>query len=217
MKSKIETSKPLLVLLYGYPGAGKTHFSRQLTETLKCAHVHGDRIRNELFEDPQYDTQENGIVTQLMEYMTEEFLSAGMNVIYDYTSIRKAQRRKLREMGRRKGAKTLTVWFQMDADTAFARLGNRDRRTADDKYAVDYSPEMFKKYVSHMQHPDSVEEYVVVSGKHTFPSQKTSFYKKLMELGLIDLTSARENVAKPGMVNLVPGRVDMTRRRVNIR
>lgn len=217
MKSKIETSKPVLILLYGYPGAGKTHFSHELTEHLKAAHVHGDRIRHELFEEPQYDSQENGIVTQLMEYMTEEFLGAGISVIYDYTTIRKSQRRKLREMARKKDAQTVMVWFQMDMDTAFNRLNNRDRRKVDDRYAVEYTPEMFKKYISHMQHPEPIENYVVVSGKHTFPSQKTSFFKKLMELGLVDSTTARNTIAKPGMINLVPGRVDMSRRRVNIR
>jgi predicted kinase len=204
-------------MLYGYPGSGKTHFSHELSKEFQCAHIHGDRIRHELFEEPQYDAQENGIVTQLMEYMTEEFLGAGVSVIYDYPSIRKAQRRSLRDMARKKGAQSVTVWFQMDMDSAMKRLDNRDRRKADDKYAVDYTPEMFKKYISHMQHPDPLDNYVVVSGKHTFPSQKASFYKKLMEIGLIDSATMQSHVAKPGLINLVPGRVDMSRRRVNIR
>jgi predicted kinase len=55
---KIFPSKPFLILFYGYPGAGKTYFSRQFTETIQAAHMQADRIRGELFETPQYDKQE---------------------------------------------------------------------------------------------------------------------------------------------------------------
>ncbi|MCA9324036.1 ATP-binding protein [Candidatus Saccharibacteria bacterium] len=219
--AKVQTSKPLLVLLYGFPGAGKTYFAQKLAENLASAHVHGDRIRFELFENPQYDRQENSIVTQLMQYMTEEFLSAGINVIYDMNAMRKGQRAALREMARKKGAKVVTVWFQMDADTAFDRTQKRDRRRAEDKFATQYTREMFKRYITHMQHPEATEDYVVVSGKHTYPSQQTSFFKKLMELGYIDTQNAQTKVAMPGLVNLIPrtntGRVDMTRRNISIR
>lgn len=216
---KVQTTKPLLVLLYGFPGAGKTYFARQLSENMASALVHGDRIRYELFEDPRYDRQENAIVTQLMQYMTEEFLSAGINVIYDTNSMRKSQRANLREMARKKGAKTVTVWFQMDPDTAFDRTQKRDKRKMDDKYAMSYTREMFKRYIAHMQAPE-LEDYVVVSGKHVYPSQQTAFFKKLMELGYIDPQNAQTKVTMPGLVNLVPrsnaGRVDMSRRNISI-
>lgn len=219
--SKIQTIKPLLIMLYGYPGAGKTHFARELTNHLQCAHIHGDRIRHELFEEPQYDRQENAIVTQLMDYMTEEFLSAGVSVVYDYTTIRKGQRRKLREVARKKGAESVLVWFQMDMETAFRRLSGRDRRRADDKYAVDYTPDMFKKYIAHMQHPESVENYVVVSGKHTYTSQQTSLFKKLLEMNIVAQEEGQSKVAKPGMINLIPRmpshRPGATRRNINVR
>lgn len=220
MSAKVQTSKPLLILLYGFPGAGKTHFARQLAENMACAHVHGDRIRYELFEEPQYDKQENAIVTQLMQYMSEEFLSAGINVIYDMNAMRKGQRASLREMARKKGAKTVVVWFQMDADTAFERTQKRDKRKADDKYAMNYTHEVYKRYIGHMQHPQ-LEDYVVVSGKHTYPSQQTAFFKKLMEMNYIDTQNAQTKVAMPGLVNLIPrmnaGRVDMSRRNISIR
>ncbi len=216
--AKLKTNKPVLILLYGFPGAGKTHFSNNITEHLESAVVQSDRIRSELFEEPRYDAQENSIVKHLMNYMSEEFLNAGVSVVYDMNAMRKAQRHELREMARKKRAKTVLVWFQLDADTAFQRLNSRDRRTADDKYAMDYTQNEFRDYASHMQHPASTEDYVVVSGKHTFGSQKTAFFKKLIELGLIDSTSGQSKVAKPGLINLIPkGRVDMTKRNISIR
>ncbi len=217
--TKLATTKPILLLLYGFPGSGKTYFARQLAENLQAAHVHGDRIRHELFEEPRYDRQENSIVAQLMEYMTGEFLTAGISVIYDINATRKAQRRHLREMARKKNARSLIVWFQMDADTAYSRTQNRDKRKLDDKYSLAYDNDTFKRYISHMQHPEN-EDYVVISGKHTYPSQQTAVLKKMLELGYINAELAQNKVAKPGLINLVPrsgvGRVDMKRRNINI-
>jgi predicted kinase len=219
--TKIQTNKPMLILLYGFPGAGKTHFAHNMTRYMNCAHVHSDRIRHELFEEPRHDKQEDQIIAHLMNYMAEEFLNAGISVIYDTTMSRKTDRNTMRELARKKQAKTLLVWFQIDPDTSYARLRKRDRRKIEDKYAQKYNEVTFREYASKMQHPEPTEDYVVVSGKHTIDSQRSSLTKKLMEMGLVNLDAAQASVAKPGMVNLIPqssgGRVDRTRRNINIR
>lgn len=219
--SKVSPTKPILVMLYGYPGAGKTHFARELSSTMGAAHVHGDRIRGELFEEPRYDQQENEIVKHLMLYMTEEFLAAGMSVIFDASVAKLADRRELRNIARKSKAEPLMVWLQIDSDSAFARLAHRDRRKLDDKYAAPHTRESFQSVIQAMQNPKQ-EDYMVISGKHTFNTQRSAILKKLYELGLVASGSANANVVKPGLVNLVPGsvragRVDTTRRNILIR
>ena len=219
--SKVISTKPVLIMLYGYPGAGKTHFARQLSETLHAAHVHGDRIRGELFEKPQYDTHENEVVNHLMIYMAEEFLKAGVSVIFDANSDRTAHRREMRNIARKIKAETLLVWLQIDSASAFGRLGRRDKRKADDKYATPYTSDSFEKYIQKMQNPKN-EDYVVVSGKHTFNTQRSAVIKKLYEIGAIAIDEATSGVVKPGLVNLIPnqlrgGRVDNSRRNILIR
>ncbi|RTK94816.1 ATP-binding protein [Candidatus Saccharibacteria bacterium] len=219
--SKIMSTKPVLVMLYGYPGAGKTHFARQFTEIFQAAHVHGDRIRGELFSEPRYDKEENQLVNHLMLYMTEEFLAAGMSVVFDTNAMRLSERRELRNIARRAKAEPLLIWLQTDADSAFARLNNRDRRKSDDKYAQAYTPETFRTHAGAMQNPKN-EDYMVISGKHTFNTQRSAVVKKLYELGVIATNTASSNVVKPGLVNLIPnqapgGRVDNSRRNILIR
>ena len=219
--AKIVPTQPLFIMLYGFPGAGKTYFARQLCERLQAAHVQGDRIRGELFEKPRYDKQENEVVTQLMNYMAQEFLNAGLSVVYDANAMRGSQRQALRDMARRLHVIPLLVWFQMDTDSAYARSTHRDRRRADDKYAATFDRKGFDAMTAHMQNPGHGEDYVVVSGKHTFGTQYNAVMRRMRELGLIGLTSAVPTV-KPGMVNLVPrpglqrGRVDISRRNINI-
>ena len=215
--AKVSPTKPLLIMMHGFPGAGKSYFARQLTDNMHIAHIQGDRIRGELFSEPRYDKQENRIVAQLMNYMAEEFLSAGVSVIYDENTSRLNTRMSLREMARRRRATPLIVWLQIDADSCFARLSKRDRRRTEDKFSREYTEQSYANYLTTMQNPNN-EDFIVISGKHTFPSQKSAVFKRLTELGLITHRSSQLNVVKPGLVNLIPqGRVDLSRRNILIR
>jgi predicted kinase len=218
---KIEPNKPLLILLYGYPGAGKTFFARQLSANFKAAHVQGDRIRGDLFETPRYDKEENDVVGQLMDYMTGEFLNAGVSVIYDANAMRLGHRRIMRDMARKAHAEPILIWLQIDHDTAYARTQARDRRRSDDKYAGPADRATFDRITGSMQNPQN-EDYIVVSGKHTFDSQLSAFIKRMRELNLVPATNdVSTRVIKPGLVNLIPkptaGRVDLSRRNILIR
>lgn len=202
--AKIYPAKPFLIMLYGFPGAGKTYFARQFCEQVQAAHLQGDRIRNELFEKPRFDKQENEVVTHLMDYMTEEFLSAGVSVVYDVNATKSRQRQHYRDIAAKHGAKTIVVWFQMDRDTAFARNAKRDRRRADDKYAAAWDRPAFDQILGKMQNPTQKEDYVVVSGKHLFNMQHSSVVAKLRQMGILTGDEAHSQVIKPGLVNLVP-------------
>ncbi|MGH7142417.1 MAG: AAA family ATPase [Candidatus Saccharimonadales bacterium] len=220
--TKRAISQPIIVLLYGFPGVGKTYFARQFCEHIQAAHIQADRIRFELFEHPRYDKQENSVITQLMRYMSEEFLSAGISVVYDDDLMRLGQRHSLRELARKCHAKSLLVWFQMDTESSYLRNLKRDRRRIDDKYAAAYDQTTFNNLIGQMQNPASTEDYIVVSGKHTFSTQFSTVARRLRELGLLGVDELSP-VVKPGMVNLVPkpnmqqGRFDPSRRNIVIR
>ena len=214
-------TKPLLFMLYGMPGAGKSFLARQLTEQLSAAVVQGDRIRAELFENPTYTKQENHIVASLMTYMTQEFLKAGVSVIFDVNAMQLSQRRALRNMANRFGAEPILIWVQIDPDTAYLRATNRDRRKADDRFSRQYSLDDFKQQLVTMQNPEPNEPCIVLSGKHVFSTQKNAILRYLREQRLVATASSNSGLSKPGLINLVPnpaaGRVDMTRRNISIR
>lgn len=201
---RIKPTQPILVLLYGFPGAGKTYFARQFCEAIEAAHLEQDKIRHELFQQPRYTKQENSALNRIMEYMANEFITAGISVVMDMNAMRLSQRKALREMARQRKAATVVIWFQIDADTAFLRNHKRDRRTHDDRFAVGYDVEAFKQLASYMQHPEPTEDFVVVSGKHSFAGQLSSVIKKLADMNIIKASAAAHKMIRPELVNLVP-------------
>lgn len=217
---KLQLSHPTIFLLFGFPGAGKTYFARQLCEELQAAHVQADRIRYELFDEPRYDRQEDNIVNHLMRYMSEEFLQAGISVVFDVNAARSTQRRALRELAKRHKAEVVLVWFQIDVESAFVRVVKRDKRRADDKYASQLDRTSFESIAEAMQNPVAAEDYMVISGKRTFHTQRSAVIKKLYDMGLLQAEQTTVGIGKPTLVNLVPnigGRVDPSRRNITIR
>ncbi len=219
--NKTVLTKPTLIILYGFPGAGKTFFGRQLAIDIHAAHLQTDKVRYEVFEKPTYSKDENSTVSNLTNYMVEEFLNAGNSVIFDSTAQSISQRKNLKQKIIKTKAQTLLVWIQIDVESAFTRVASRDRRKIDDKFNTDMDRTSFDDQLSKMQNPQQNENYVVISGKHNYQMQRAAVMKKFFDLGLINATTATDNMVKPGMVNLVPmqsgGRYDDTRRNIAIR
>jgi hypothetical protein len=71
-----------------------------------------------------------------------------------------------------------------------------------------------------MQNPEITENYLVLSGKHVFNTQKNAVIRYLVEKRLINLDASAQQLGKPGLVNIVPnpaaGRVDLSRRNISI-
>lgn len=218
MNNKLALKTPLMILLYGFPGAGKTFLARNLAQEIKAAHVQSDKIKSMLFGNSQEGQRETEIASQISEYMAQEFLSTGNSVVYDGDASRFKKRRQLRDMARASKAKTLLIWVQIDLNTAYTRGSNRNPKRTDDQYKANIDRPIFDSFISSMQNPNKFEEYIVLSGKHTYKMIRQVLIKKMLEMGLIDYSSIDQRLAKPTLVNLIPNhRPDEPRRNIVIR
>lgn len=191
-------------MLYGYPGAGKTLFARQFADELQnTIHLQADKLQHNLLENLPGDASSSSIPGTILKYLTNEYLNNGISVVLDASLTTKNERKLIRKIANDNKVESFIVWLQIDADSAFARVKKRDRRKIEDKYADEYIPSEFQSIISSCQNPDN-EDFIVISGKHTFQSQKVSVLKKLYELGLLSRDQATQNIVKPGLVNLVP-------------
>lgn len=216
----IRLKDKVFIYFCGMPGSGKTFVARQLSDALGLAHIDSDKLRYELFEQPKHDKTEQRVIAHLMNYMTDQFLRAGVGAVYDISSNRLAQRQTLKKLAQTHKTKELLLWLQIDRDTALQRVESRDRRKSDDKYAIQMTENQFDNYIKIMQNPQD-ENYLVLSGKHSFKSQKATILRRLDDMGLVKESDI--SIAKPEMINLVSraqaraGRIDLSRRNVIIR
>lgn len=88
-------NNPTLIILCGPPGAGKTHYAKQILKDIcykdKTIHLSSDGIRKELYGDEaiQGDPSE---VFSIMQKRAIDALNNGLNVIYDSTAITRKDR-----------------------------------------------------------------------------------------------------------------------------
>lgn len=220
MSSKITPTKPFVIMMYGFPGAGKTAFARQMSEDLGIIHLQEDRILHDLFGST-HNAATSKASRKVLNFMTKDYLKAGISLVYDASVIRSAERRRVREIAHESRAASLLMWFQVDPETTFERTHKRDKRKADDKYAREYDEDIYRSILAHMQNPNN-EDYTVVSGKHTFATQRSAVLKRLLDMNVITSEDASSNVVKPGLMNLVPKaqiqmRGDIIHRNISIR
>ncbi len=217
---KITIAKPFILMMYGFPGVGKSAFAKQLAEELGVIHLQEDRVRVDLFGENNSPGAYKG-AKKVVNYIAQTFLKNGMSVVYDSSSMRASERKKVRELAHANKAHAVLVWLQTDPETAFDKAAKRDRRRSEEKYSADYDEQTYREILSYMQNPEMNENYIVVSGKHTFSSQRSAVIKRFYEIGVISADDMASNVVKPGLTNLVPKPVihtrgDMIRRNISI-
>lgn len=222
MQSKMTTKKPFILILYGYPGSGKSTFARLLANEIQnTVHINSDKVRAELdLELRKKNINDTDLYDTLVEYMAKQFLSSGISVILDVPITKKSVRRKIRLMAKDANVKLAMAWLQIDSDSAFDRLKKRDKRKTNDKYSRNYTRGEFESVIGSSQNPTE-EDYVVISGKHTFNTQKAAVVNKLETMGVLSYEQSVQKKIKPELVNLIPqsfrGKDGLRRRDISIR
>ena len=180
--SQLQLTPPLLIVTMGYPGAGKTFFARQFAETYKIPHVSEERIRFELFEKPQFNDDEQDIITRILNYNLEQLMLTKVPIVCDGLFSRQKSRKALFDIAKRYGYRTLTVWVQTDASTVKHRAMRRDKRSLDNQYSFALDLADFERLCAQLQRPSEKEPSIVLSGKNAFKGQSLAVLKKITEM-----------------------------------
>ncbi len=103
------TNKPVLVLLSGLPGTGKSFLGRRLQLELSAVLVQSDFVRKLLFPRPTYEPAESAKVYDTCHEVVARFLARRLNVVMDATNLAESKREIFYRIAERAGASLIIV------------------------------------------------------------------------------------------------------------
>jgi predicted kinase len=113
---------PVLVLISGLPGTGKSYFSRKLAEQLPSVIVESDALRKTLFPSPVYSAEESQRLFLACHRLIEELLNSGISVILDATNLVEHHREHLYRIAESLKVKLIVVWVEAPGEVVRHRL-----------------------------------------------------------------------------------------------
>ena len=179
MKS-LSLSRPLVIMVIGFPGSGKSFFARQFADMFGAPLVSADFIRHALAAESEYSPREDALVSSLVQNETNELLKTGKTFIVDGSVNSRAVRTAIERQAVKHGYGKMVIWVQTDEPTCIARSMKRSAKRKTDELNATMGIESFERYKKQLSPPTPTENVVVISGKHTFPTQARVILKKLV-------------------------------------
>lgn len=117
--------KPVLIVLTGLPGTGKTHFAGELQKRLFLRVLESDRLRKLLVPHPKYTAGESARLFAACHLLIEEYLVQGRQVLFDATNLTEQFRLPLYLIAHRTSASLVLLRFTATQDIVRQRLAER--------------------------------------------------------------------------------------------
>lgn len=157
---------PHVIIMVGIPGSGKTTFAEHFAKTFDAPYIN-PRIISEMIGSDAETTEK---ITKLL---FDELLKTNTTLIYEGSTYMRTQRMALENMVTKAGYKPLLVWVQTDP------AESKHRATKKQKGTTSLTSAQFDAALRQFQNPSETEKPVVISGKHTYPTQLKAVLMRL--------------------------------------
>ncbi len=157
-------SKPIVYLICGFIGAGKTTFAKKLEEKTGAVRITKDEWSIRLIgNDPTIDGYEewDHKICGLSRDVAFQIAEKGIDVIIDEGFWAKEQRVELRRRIDAIGAKEVLYYLETPIETIRERVVGRNTNLTEDSFKI--SSVMLDNYLRYWQPPSEDEDYVLVS------------------------------------------------------
>ena len=100
---------PVLILLSGLPGSGKTTFANHLQARITADHIESDAVRRSIAPVPSYSHAESGAVFARVDAAARKCLSGGRHAIVDATNLTNRDRRRFLRIAAELGVRLIAI------------------------------------------------------------------------------------------------------------
>lgn len=132
----LPVAEPVLVIVSGLPGTGKSFFCRRLAEKLPAIILESDALRRVLFPQTDYSQTESTRLFKAIRLLAERLLRRGFCIIMDATNLSERYRQYFYSIAERLDVKLVVVSVEapplLVKERMAVRLGNLGERSAAD-------------------------------------------------------------------------------------
>lgn len=178
----LSPQKPLLIVTTGLPGSGKSFFADQFADTFKAPLVSADQLRQIVAPQASFSHEENDVVYKLAISQLGQVLKTQKTIIVDGVASSRPERAELNRLAKAAGYRLLTIWVQVDEASALQRSIQPNKRAKHyDANKTPLTPELFEQFKKRFMPPMRTDDFLVISGKHTYATQAKIVLKKIVE------------------------------------
>lgn len=182
--------KPLIVVLLGLPGSGKTTFARQLAERIQGVTLSSDAMRLSIYktrEAAQAARDEDRVLSNqyvfgALNYAARQALRAGHNVIFDAVVSHRSEREEKYEFAREFGAAAILVRIQVPREVSLRRMQERTPTEDQRQFHEEKAIGVFNYFAQELEEPTPDEPVVYIDGEAPFETQYQAFLEEVTQL-----------------------------------
>ncbi len=163
MKS-LNLAKPHLIVVVGIPGSGKTFFAEQFSRTFNTPYLRTDDLLS--------FSNDERVLNELWDFIIDKLMQTKQSILIEGIGATAIERRDLSLFARKQGYQTLYVWVQTEPAAAKHRATRGSNAL---------SSHEFDTLAANFENIKAPDQYMVISGKHTYASQAKNVLKKLAE------------------------------------
>lgn len=160
--------KPVLYLMLGYPGAGKTTTAKTIHELTGAVHLWADHERRERYTNPTHSHQENLDLYNYLNDVTAELLAEGKSVVFDTNFNFHKDRERLRAIAAKHGAACHLVWVTTPKSLAKERATLQSHSQSTRVFG-NMPTEDFERISRNLEAPKPDEPAIKVDGTKVSP------------------------------------------------
>lgn len=180
--------QPLLLMFLGSPGSGKSYFARAVADKLNAVRINGDSMRSAIFGSQEeilkiYNSDSraklNNYVFNGLDYVTEQILGRGYDVVYDAHHNKRGDREKLEKIAAAHNAKPVVVRINTPFEVALKRGQTREASVDQRQLSEEKMREVIARHQAATDEPTDEELVIDIDGQVPFEDQFVSFKKQL--------------------------------------